>query len=190
MTTSRIIYIFAIVLAATPLSTEKYPKGKIEPEHKGVDKEIQSIVNDYKRLASLRGIHFKKEITIGFKEIESDSIVGLCHYGNNFREIDLDKTYWKRSSEDTKITLLFHELTHCYCYRDHDWKEGEIYISPQIMELVGKIFTKPFRKKPEPGFYDDDCPLSIMYPSVVSDECVLDHSTEYIKEMFDRCEPY
>lgn len=155
---------------------------KIAPEYRGVDPSVQHFVKEYKELAKMQGITFKNEVTIGFKDIKDNSVIGLTTYGLGFREIDLDKKYWSKSTEMTKRALIFHELTHAYCTRGHDFGGGEKY--PEFEDWKGH--------EPRKGHYQDGtgCALSIMYPVVLDDFCMLTHYTDYMQEMFVRCEKY
>jgi len=164
------------------------PAGKLFPEYDGVDPKAQKIVDSYLELAKDEKILFENTVTIGFKKINRGNVVGLCHYGGYFREIDVDIGYWNRSTFISQRTLLFHELTHCYCGRGHDYDDGAKYKELADSYIVeGPICTV---MDVSPGFYDDLCPKSLMFPSVLEDECVNKHYNEYIKEMFQRCRPY
>ncbi len=145
---------------------------RLTPEYKGVDPEIAPYVNEYMDLAKIMGIKFKNKVTVGFKDINNGNIIGECEYGLGFREIDVDRTYWNRSTTTSKMTLLIHELSHCYCGRTHDYGPSKEY------------------KNTWEGRFDDNCPKSVMYPKILPDGCVDLHYEEYILEAFDRCNPY
>ena len=157
--------------------------GKLAPEHVGVDPQLQHFVNKYKEIAAMQGIHFKHEVTIGFKDLNDGATVGLTSYGIGFREIDIDTKYFNNSTELTRETLLEHELSHAYCGREHDWGDNKLY--PEFK-------TWKEGEEPKEGRYRDgtECPLSIMYPSILDDFCVLIHYSDYMLEMFQRCQPY
>jgi hypothetical protein len=151
------------------------------PEYKGVDPEIQPYVDMYMELAKEHNVKFKHVVTVGFKQINDGAAVGLTNYGLGFREIDIDSLYWQYGTTRTgRIGLLFHEFSHAYCYRDHDYNKKEYGDSEEV------------RKHP-PGpdmMYPDSCPKSIMYPIVLEDRCFVDHYLEYEDEMFANCKPY
>lgn len=170
--------------------------GKLTPEYKGVDPKVKDLVDEYKDLAKVQGITFKREVTVGFKDIDND-VIGICNYGENWREIDLDRSFWQQSSNITHLALLFHELDHCKCNRDHDYR-GKDYPSPkeidkqtrdypslkEINKQVGEVKLGDF------GYYPDKCPKSMMYPYILDDNCTLAHFNDYIEELFENCEPY
>jgi len=164
-------------------------KKKRAPEYNGVELEFQQYVNKFKELAKQNGITFKKEVSMGQKDIGVGRVIGLCYYGRGFREIDIDKTFWKISDPETKEILAFHELAHCYCNRDHDWDHKKSYENP-FSGLKHMAVMFDFFKKPQEGFYNDFCPISIMFPTMLERRCIQDHYDEYVKEMFQRCEPY
>jgi hypothetical protein len=157
--------------------------GKIAPEYKGVDPKLEHFVKEYKELAAMQGITFKHDITVGFKRLNYPTI-GLTTYGsaNIWREIDIDPIYWSKATELTKTALAWHELTHAYCTRGHDWGNGQVY--PEYSDWNGH--------EPKEGHYLDGsgCPLSIMYPTILEDFCTITHFSDYVVELFNRCQPY
>lgn len=158
--------------------------GKQRPEYNGIDPKVRKMVNEYKELAKMRGIKFNKEVTVGFKNINNDSVVGLCNYGLYFREIDLDAGYWETATYLEKLALIWHEASHCYCGRDHDHDKGKLY------EKTESSIKCPVNTVPAPGYYMDCCPTSVMSPIIVSESCFKDHYNDYVNEMFENCEPY
>ena len=150
----------------------KNTKTKFWPEFKGVDPRVSKYVDEYLRLAKENGIEFDGKVTIGFKDINDELTIAQCNYGSFFREIDIDNTIWNRHSEITRLVTILHELSHCYCDRDHDWGDGREYDK---------------KKNDGVGFFSDGCPMSILYPVIVEDRCVSGHYDFYTKEMFHRC---
>ena len=62
-------------------------------------------------------------ITAVIEEIEEEDIAGRCSYGIHrfsFRDIIIDETFWERTSTLTREFIVFHELGHCYLFRDHN----------------------------------------------------------------------
>jgi hypothetical protein len=153
---------------------------KIKPEYNGVDSELIKYVKEYKELAKMRDITFNHNVTIGFKKLDGDT-VGITWYGLGWREIDIDKYFWKYSTPMEKECLIFHELDHAYCDRSHDFGNGTPYPEYAIWKDG---------KEPQIGRYNDGCPLSIMFPAILGDNCMLVHYNEYLTELFNRCVPY
>lgn len=162
---------------------------KEKPEYTGVDPRAEDIVNYYMRLSAQNHITFTNKVTVGFKEINSGRIVGLCHRNQDFREIDIDINYWNRSSKIQKRILVLHELTHCYCERGHDYGPNKDY-KDEFLTSLYRFLDKQYDTDSKNGFFNDGCPLSLMYPQVVDEECAYKHYNHYIKEMFNDCEPY
>lgn len=166
-------------------------KPKLTPEFKGIDPKIKSYYDEYVQLAKIQNIVFLMNVTIGVKDIKSDKIIGVCHYGLGFREIDIDRKFWERAGELQREALVFHELTHCICSRhEHDYADGKIYPEADLNKFLvyaTKMCVEPGSQK---GYYDDGCPLSLMHPTVLDSTCMSLHYPEYIKEMFDRCLPW
>lgn len=156
---------------------------KIAPEHKGVDPKIEYFVKEFKELANMQGVTFKHDVSVGFKKLDYPTI-GLTTYGPKdlWREIDIDPRFWEDSTELTKMSLIFHESGHAYCDRGHDWAGGTY---PEF-----ESWKKG--KEPKEGGYKDgtNCPLSLMYPTILDDFCVVTHFNDYIVELYGRCDPY
>lgn len=155
----------------------------------GVDPKVQKMVDEYFWLSTQNHIHFYNKVTVGFKNINEGYVVGLCTYGGLFREIDVDINYWNHSTSTSKMTLLFHELTHCYCGRPHDYGRHLKYPESAATKLI-KLIEWKIAGGPRPGYRKDGCPISIMHPVVLSDGCMMEHYAEYTKEMFLRCDPW
>ncbi len=167
------------------------------PIHKGVDPQLQPLVNEYKALASEKNLQFKHEVTVGFTDIKESNgkykAVGVCYYGNDFREIDIDRNEWETSSEWGRKALLFHELTHCYCTRPHDWAKDKKYpevFMQNVFDYLKRFSLLKEDKKPKPGYREDGCPISIMHPIVIDDDCMVIYYDQYMKEMFERCQTW
>ena len=163
---------------------------KLTPEYEGVDPRVSQLVNEYKELAKIQGITFKKDVTIGFKKINDKSIIGLTTYGLGWREIDLDSDYWYdyKTSSMSRMVLVFHELSHAYCDRCHDYgKDGDKYLETEEERIKQ---AKEWIGLPPGRYINDACPLSLMYPTVLTDDCTLAHYNDYIQEMFLRCKPW
>lgn len=164
--------------------------GKLRPEYHGVDPKIAPYVQEYKRYAKLQDFEFTKEVTIGFKNINKNNTVAECYFEPGFREIDIDINYWDSMTDISRLNVMLHELSHCYCDRIHDYAEGKEY--PDSFEGRQKEKRDWYiNHNHHDGYYDsDNCPTSLLYPSVLDDFCTIAHFSDYVKEMFNRCEPY
>lgn len=186
-----VAFLLAFLIAKCNSKKDPLSEPRLTPHFKGIDVKALPLTVEYVKLAQKSNVIFTKPlpITIGFNDINSGMTVGVCFYGKDFREIEIDNKEWFSKSGITRKTLLFHELTHCLCGRDHDYGDGQEYPSVGIMENIEEMLNGwPFYKA-SPGRYIDQCPLSIMYPYVVSDRCLKIHEKEYFKEMFNRCQP-
>jgi hypothetical protein len=164
-------------------------KPRMTPMFTGVDSRAYPLAFEYVVRAYKNGIKFTRPISIGFADINQGAVVGICFRGTNFREIVVDNKAWKDTPYGVKKELLFHELTHCLCNRGHDYGDGKSYPPTELDWLVDIFHRKPFYMK-LPGRFEDGCPSSIMYPYVLSQSCLSLHGKEYMKEMFNRCDPY
>lgn len=155
------------------------------------DPYVIAILNEYKRLAALKGIKFTNNVTIGFSDEKRDKVIGVCFYGDGFREIELSREYWNRATFLGKVALELHELNHCYCDRDHDYGKDKFYPDDSIKSFLDWLIKKPQQLlRNNDGYFEDTCPLSIMQPVMLSDSCFFKHYVHYINEMFDRCYAY
>jgi hypothetical protein len=157
-------------------------------KHDGVDPELASYVNLWLAIAKDEGIVFHNKVTVGFEDINDGLVIGRTYWEPTFREIDIDKKFWDKSSGTSRMALVFHELGHAYCGRSHNYKE--IGYSDRPSQLTKDEHKMKTDNKPLPGYYFDFCPKSIMFPEILSDDCVRAHYTEYEHEMFEECEPY
>ncbi len=179
--------IFAILTCcAKPPITPETPKDyiKVSPvfENDTPNKEVAVIVEAWKTLSRRNHLEFSETVTIGFSKIQKSNVIGTCSYGYGWREIDIDTEYWNNASWLSKVNLVYHELTHCYCFRDHDYSDGKKYKD----SFWGRIFNTDDAD----GFLPDGCAKSIMHPSIQDDACFEKHYKHYVKEMFNRCDPY
>jgi hypothetical protein len=134
-------------------------------------------VNEYKRLAGLKGITFnKKKLTVnfvdGFKK-QKKEVVGICEYfGDDRVEILIKRSFYEEAIEREREVLMYHELTHCMCYRDHEYK-GTVY--------------KKGKENPPGTMFEDGCPKTLIYPTVLTIYCSQQHWDYYLDEMFENC---
>lgn len=170
--------ILGIVLGCLASCALSLQGRRLIPKYDGVAPKAEPYVKEWLELASGRGLKFDKDVSVGFTDIDQDLVVGLTNYGFGFTEIDLDTAAWNRFTEITKMCLVFHELSHAYCYRGHDYGPGKNYPKDEITP-----------NKKHDGFFKDGCPLSLMYPYLLDDNCMTVHHSDYIKEMFNNCDP-
>jgi hypothetical protein len=175
-----------ILTLSTLLTSCAQAKVKLLPEYTGVDPRVQSLVDEYMWLSRQNNIIFTRKVTIGFKDIKRGTTIGLCTYSAMFREIDIDITYWNNSTKTSKMALLFHELTHCYCGRGHDYGEDKAYPETEAGRIARAIRWK-IEGGERPGYYEDGCPSSFMHPTILDDDCTRAHYQDYVEEMFERC---
>jgi hypothetical protein len=179
-------YLITLLALATLCSCCSGPKLKTHPEYKGVDPTLKPYVDEYLGLSTRKNIKFFHDVTVGFKKINYGNVVGICNYGLNWREIDVDSDFWNNATSASKLAMLFHELTHCYCTRGHDYGKNLDYPETEGARIARALQWQQ-EGGPRPGYWDDGCPTSLTYPVVVDDNCLYAHYNQYIDEMFDRC---
>ena len=156
---------------------------------KGVDIRADSLYREYMKLSTDKHIVFKKKVSVVFGHLDKIGAVGVCERGETYRKIEVDINYWNKTTKTKQMILLFHELNHCYCGRNHDYGNGIPY--PEAAATAANTpFTIIGRDMEDKGFFDDGCPVSLMYPQILKDSCTRAHYSEYIEEMFKRCRPY
>ena len=93
-------------------------------------------------------------VSITFVDSMPGLVVGLCYRSQFHRDITILTSYWSTHSDTSRRNLLFHELGHCVFDREHT---SEVY--------------------------PDQCPKSLMNPSVISDICYHTHSFDLTHEL-------
>lgn len=178
------LLILQIFLIKEMLSDETV---RLLPQHTGTNPAFDTYINEYKMLAKANGVKLGSDIKVGFSKYNSHTL-GVCWLNPLWREIDINPEEWVEMREYQKYSLLFHELTHCYCGRGHDTHSGIDYDAAGI-DLV-YLLNLIMDPTSQPGFLSDGCPASIMYPSSRYDDCFFKHYGWYTKEMFMGCKTW
>lgn len=89
----------------------------------GVDQRLWEYFERFENEAARRGMIIDlngRGITAEIVEIEQENVGGICNYfPDNANELVIDNFIWNNTSEFQKELILFHELGHCYLFRDH-----------------------------------------------------------------------
>lgn len=184
-----ILLFLSVSCSKPPLKKETYerPVFSTEIDHP----ELKVISDEFFKLSHRNNITFSNKVSIGFANITDENVIGLCYYKDTFREIFIDYKFWKKASWSPKTALIYHELAHCYCQRDHDFDEGTMYPDGSLKAIIQSFMAKqPIDYLKPDGYMSDSCPKSIMYPIIISDYCFKKHYPHYVKEMFNRCKAY
>lgn len=186
-----LLFLITVIGSCTAPPVKEPIKEKPQFTSKIEDPEVQAIVDEFFRLSARNNLEFNQKVTIGFSKIKKDSVIGTCTYADGWREIDLDADFWARATWKEKVALVYHELSHCYCERDHDYDNGIMYPDNSLKAILQDYFAeKLFTPMKPKGFFDDECPVSIMHPVIVNDQCFETHYQHYTQEMFARCKPW
>jgi hypothetical protein len=140
-------------------------------------KYIESFRNDMGSRVLERDMN---KTAIRFGDLEEPT-VGLCASMPvlGYSVITIDRKGWENKTELEKMELMYHELGHCVCKIGHSWDFG-------YYQKTG-YGTRSNRR--DDGFFEDWCPLSIMYPYTIEDECLKKHWEKYIEDLYNRCYP-
>lgn len=90
----------------------------------GVDQALWPLFIAFEDEAAERGFNIDLRaagITGFIEEIEERHVAGRCNY--NFRQpnrVTIDEQFWNRSSNSFREMIVFHELGHCFLFRDHE----------------------------------------------------------------------
>jgi hypothetical protein len=193
---ATILFVISVISGSCITRRAIHDDTKTKAAYVGVAAEVQQYVDEYFKLSAENGLVFTHKVTIGMTTIKRASIIGLCTYGDTFREIDLDIGFMRSEPEIRKRALVFHEMTHCYCDRRHDYDNGAEYPASPLQNIFTHFKVKIGQQIPwcldknVPGYLEDGCPKSIMHPFILSELCLKNHQDYYIKEMFARCKPY
>lgn len=101
---------------------ESIKEGRIFPN---VDEQLHPYFAQFEIEGEMRGWDIdltQANITGKIERIIEDEVAGICRYGHrlNPREIVIDSEFWQSASEEYREYIIFHELGHCYLFRDHD----------------------------------------------------------------------
>jgi Zn-dependent peptidase ImmA (M78 family) len=93
---------------------------RIVPIHY-VDKGLESYVSDFEQLDKIYcpGGELPNQLVIKFGDLSKENWLGVCKISPVRSEVIFDKDYWTNADEDDKISLVFHELSHCILDLDH-----------------------------------------------------------------------
>lgn len=83
--------------------------------------EFGSYVTEFEALSQQSGNPIQvTDLMIQFGSLDSSSAErGECVVGEGTPTITIDEDYWNSSDENTRKTLIFHELGHCVLHREH-----------------------------------------------------------------------
>jgi hypothetical protein len=105
-------------------------------------------------------------------------IIGMCaKFSDGRREIWIDDFFWSLATEEARLQLMLHELGHCVLDRGHDHENGTYKRSQDQKRPADQ------RDYESNGYLWDGCPMSVMYPSQVSDLCFSKHNDAYLREL-------
>lgn len=95
-----------------------------EKSYANVDRELWPYFHAFEKAAISRGftIDLSKTNIFGtIEDIDNQNVAGTCSYGgrSNYKDVIIDKTFWNQARNLNREYIVFHELGHCYLFRDH-----------------------------------------------------------------------
>jgi len=91
------------------------------------------------------------DIPINFGDPENAEYAGVCHDRSGLKEVIIRKSWWDQASDESRETMIFHELGHCSLGRGHNDKEIPIELGNN-KSTTFKISIMN-REIPEGGIY-------------------------------------
>jgi hypothetical protein len=150
-------------------------------------------LNEYLELSKRNHLDITRKITMDFGPFNQKRVIGTCYSGEiddnaqqtSYREIQIDPIFFKATDKLSKKFLLFHELSHCLCNRDHTYFHGKKYTSPELKSILKLL--RSGQDIDSDGYYGDGCPVSIMAPVLPYYYCLNKYQDLYEREMFEDC---
>ena len=88
-----------------------------------VDQDLWPFFEAFEQQAAARNtpVDLVRERIFGFIEpIDEANVVGSCSYGGFAPgKVVIDNLFWSRADYYSKEMIVFHELGHCFLFRDH-----------------------------------------------------------------------
>jgi hypothetical protein len=148
-----------------------------------IDPEFMDFVNDFviRSEGQIGNAHVRK-LSMQFANLEG-STIGVCYWQRPWEpyiRVEIDRAYWHTEDVFHQWSLIFHELGHCLCNREHT-------LNPRswVVQWLDSLNIRHQRH----WTFPDGCPRSVMNPTDFSSECVAQHQEEYIREIFSGCQP-
>lgn len=121
------LFSFLVYFAACveeQLSVEENQQIASAKMYPNVDPALWSHFRAFEDAAAERGftVDLARTNIVGtIEDIPQDNIAGTCAYGGNqfHKDVTIDKTFWDRASHLYREYIVFHELGHCFLFRDH-----------------------------------------------------------------------
>lgn len=152
---------FVFVLSCRPDSLVLEEFDNDQPAYPAVDERLWTYFDGFEKEALARGYSVdlsRANITGELIKIHDDGVAGSCSYGGRQRSkaVTIDTDFWDRASTAYREYIVFHELGHCYLFRDHleDCLESGIWAS--IMRSGTLNFCRDFYNTRTRAYYLDE----------------------------------
>ena len=93
------------------------------PSYPNVDPELWPFFESFENEAALRNLRVdlaQERIFGTIEPIAEADVVGTCSYGGfSPGKVVIDDSFWQRAGYYSKEMIVFHELGHCFLFRDH-----------------------------------------------------------------------
>jgi hypothetical protein len=104
------------------ITSESYPDTS-QRSFRSVHQDLWVHFENFEEEGALRNItvDLSREGIIGtIESINDDNVAGSCSYGGYSRShVRIDEDFWNRASFFAREMIVFHELGHCFLFRDH-----------------------------------------------------------------------
>lgn len=116
--------IFFLIVGCGPTCIVENPticKQDDPRKHNGIDTEFEDYVALFEEITGTK----VWDLPINFSHIEEEASIGICRtYFNKvldktYKEIFIRREYWEEASDNSRESLMLHELGHCVLNRHH-----------------------------------------------------------------------
>jgi len=108
------------------LVNDNSSQGQFNSAFPNADERLWPFFQNFEKEAHAQGLDIdlvQEGIRGEISPIDEANVAGVCSYGGfSPGRIVIDTDFWARANVNAKEMIVFHELGHCYLFRDH--REG------------------------------------------------------------------
>lgn len=135
LVTSMLMLLLVLITACK--SEDNTPEEPEERSYPGVDDRLWPYFERFELNAQERGIDIDlvlAGITGVIEPIEEQNVAGTCNFNRNVpNHVMVDEQFWNRVGDLFREFIVFHELGHCFLFRDHLEEEDQFGRCVSIM---------------------------------------------------------
>ncbi len=140
-------------------ATEIVPQQPEVREFPGVDERLWSYFERFEEQAAERGVAVDlvaAGITGIIVPIDQENVAGTCNFNARLpNHVMVDEEFFNRVSDTFKEFIIFHELGHCFLFRDHLEDEDNFGLCVSIMRSGTGDCRDNYRGTTRTGYLDE-----------------------------------